>query len=100
MPSETFEFHCTQSGGGCGGFIIFAVDLDQHKEIIMKCPKCGHEHQRTTASLNGSRRHGKSEATGALVVEPVMAAWSPTSKLAALERRGPIGDLWGRFAGR
>lgn len=40
------EIHCTESGGGCGGFIMVGLrgELDYIVEII--CPKCNHVHQR------------------------------------------------------
>ena len=39
--------YCTISGGGCGKYFTVKLNTAINYTVIMVCPNCGHEHQRS-----------------------------------------------------
>lgn len=99
MPRDLFEFHCE---GSCRGYTLVPLDVEEERDIILVCPNCKHEHYRTlrNGEITQIRHNQRTDTDTVHRIEPVMSAFSKTSRLQHLEKRGPLGDLWSRFAGR
>ena len=73
------EFYCAKSGGGCGGFIIFPLNLAINGCVELVCPKCSHKHQRMIKDgvlTDDGRYRGKVTQE----VVPTLTAWSKKAK--------------------
>lgn len=46
MATVTQEFYCASSGGGCGGYLTFPLNMAINGIVEVVCPKCSHEHRR------------------------------------------------------
>lgn len=99
MPHDLYEFHCE---GGCRGYILVPIDVDEQRDVIVKCPSCGHEHMRTMkdGQITGKRHSTSKDTETVHLIEPTMSAFSKEPRLKAMESKGLLGDLWSRFAGR
>jgi len=81
--------------------------MEEDREILMKCPKCGREHQRyiyqgqiTDKVAGRPDRHGKSKDTTEVhIIEVPLSACSDKPMLAHLEAKGMLGSLWARMGG-
>ncbi len=68
------EFYCASSGGGCGGFMIFPLNMAINGVVEIVCPKCGHKHQRMIKDgvlTDDGRYHTKVTQE----ITPTPAAW-------------------------
>ena len=68
------EFYCAKSGGGCGGFVTFPLNMAINGCVKVICPKCGHKHQRMIKEgvLTDDGRY-RDKVTQE--VTPTLAAW-------------------------
>lgn len=100
MPRDLFEFHCTKSGGGCGGYIRIPLQTDDERDVIVICPKCKHEHRRgmKDGEITESRHSTYHDTDRVHKIEPTLAAYSTTPVLEPLVKRGFLGSLWARQA--
>jgi len=74
MP-VTQEFFCTESGGGCGGYIVFPLNMKLNRVVEVVCPNCGHEHRRKVKDgllYEDGRWEGKPDEQ----ITPTLAAFS------------------------
>jgi hypothetical protein len=82
---ETFEFWCSTSGGGCGGYFRARLRTNINGDYTVVCPKCKHKHNRkvkngqiTNGRCNGEAGRGKTEELlvpmSAYSEEPVLEA--------------------------
>lgn len=78
MPRITQEFHCTKSGGGCGGFFLATLNMALNMRAEIVCPKCQHKHIRYI--VDGEiRENGRFDSSHGQVKEeicPTMGSWS------------------------
>ena len=89
------EFYCRDGNGGCGGYMMVKLSLAMNRVILVKCPKCGHEHQRSV--INGViSLEGRDNATPAETFTPLLSAWTETPTTQAMidlrEKKGK--SLW------
>jgi len=79
MAQVTQEFYCADSGGGCGGFVTFPLNMAINGVVEVVCPKCGHNHQRRIKDgvLTDDSRYS-SKVTQE--VTPTIAAWSKKAR--------------------
>ena len=80
------EFYCATSGGGCGGFITFPLNIAINGVAEVICPKCKHVHQRMIKDgvLTDDGRH-RSKVTQEIA--PTLAAWSKKAKHPESQKR-------------
>jgi len=72
------EFYCAVSGGGCGGYITFPLNMALNMVVEVVCPKCGHEHRRRIKDgvLTEDSRYSSAIAEQ---VTPPLPAWHQES---------------------
>ncbi len=80
------EFYCAKSGGGCGGFISFPLNIAINGCVEVVCPKCGHQHQRTIKDgvLTDDGRYREKVTQE---VTPTLAAWNKKPRHPESEKR-------------
>ena len=69
------EFYCTESGGGCGGYIRVNLNVNIDGIVEVVCPKCGHKHQRKIKS-GVIAEDGRFHKSPTQEIAPTMAAYS------------------------
>lgn len=73
------EFYCATSGGGCGGYIVFPLNIAINGVVEVMCPKCSHKHQR--AIKDGIlTENGRWSEKVVQEITPTLAAWSQTTR--------------------
>lgn len=79
MARVAQEFYCAFSGGGCGGFITFSLNMAINGIVELICPKCSHKHQRMIKDgvLTDDGRHQEKVTQE---VMPTIAAWHKEAK--------------------
>ncbi len=80
------EFYCAESGGGCGGFITFPLNIAINGCVEVVCPKCGHKHQRMIKDgvlTDDGRYRNKVTQT----IEPTPVAWSKKARHPESQKR-------------
>ncbi len=79
MAQVVQEFYCASSGGGCGGFITFPLNMAINGVVEVVCPKCGHKHQRMIKDgvLTDDGRY-RDKVTQEIT--PTRAAWHKKAK--------------------
>ena len=117
------EICCRKIGDGCGGFMLFRLNMNLNKRVEVICPNCGHHHERIIRNgilvddynrdlrcdltleitkeqfsmepfTEEMKRHCHTTNGNAFVInEPAVAANEPRGS-------GPLQDSWrDRFAG-
>jgi len=80
------EFYCATSGGGCGGFMVFPLNMAINGVVEVVCPKCHHKHQR--AIKDGVlTENGRWSSNAVQEVNPTPVAWSQTARHLESTRR-------------
>lgn len=84
------EFYCASSGGGCGGYLTFPLNMAINGVVEVICPKCAHRHQRKIKNgiLTDDGRYS-SKATQE--VTPTLAAWHKKAKHPDSKKRAGTG---------
>ena len=100
MDRGHFEFQCPK----CHKYFRVPLDIEEERDVLMKCPGCGREHQRyirngeITDSVQGRPiRHGQPESAEVHLIEVPASALSDEPMLRHLEAKGLLGSLWARF---
>ena len=86
MSQIAQEFYCAKSGGGCGGFITFPLNMEINGVVEVICPKCDHRHQRKIKD-GVLTDDGRYETKVTQEVIPTLAAWSKKAKHPESEKR-------------
>ncbi len=74
------EFYCRRTGGGCGGYVLFKLNIGINGVVEVVCPKCGHKHQRCIKDgviIEDGRFNGKPTQE----ICPTMAAWNKNPRV-------------------
>lgn len=79
MSRVVQEFYCATSGGGCGGFIVFPLNIAIDGVVEVVCPKCNHKHQRKIKD-GVLTDDGRYDSSVTQEVTPTLAAWSKEAK--------------------
>jgi hypothetical protein len=78
LPSKILqEFYCASSGGGCGGYITFKINMALEGTVEMVCPKCKHKHQRII-DRGEIKEQGRYDSNPVQEIHTTMAAWHKT----------------------
>lgn len=80
------EFYCATSGGGCGGFITFPLNMAINGIVEVVCPKCAHKHQRRIKD-GVLTDDGRTSGSVNQEITPVLSAWHKKAQHPESKRR-------------